>query len=274
MAKSMSFLARDDAPFDNELWKNVDETIVKAAREMLVGRRFLPLYGPLGPGVRTATIDSLGREEKMEDGFAVFEGRRTVQLPQLYEDFWLYWRDLQAAESEGRPADLSAAYMAAQELARREDEMVFYGVPSLGIEGLLTAKGVNTQKRGDWSSGETSFTDIATAIATLQQNGRFNKFTLVVSQDLFVQLQRIQSGTGVMESERINRLVEGRMFVPTVLKPKTALLLSAQPQYMDLMVGVDFATAYTEAVDLNHHLRVLETALPRIKAPDAIVVFK
>ena len=32
--------------------------------------------------------------------------------------------------------------------------------------------------------------------------------------------------------------------------------------------------AYTEAVDLNHHLRVLETALPRVKSPDAVVVIK
>ena len=42
---------------------------------------------------------------------------------------------------------------------------------------------------------------------------------------------------------------------------------------MDLVIGIDMTTAYLELVDLNHHMRVLETVLPRIKRQDAIVVF-
>ncbi len=77
-----------------------------------------------------------------------------------------------------------------------------------------------------------------------------------------------------MEIERVRQLLEGRIFQATVLQPGTALLLCAQPQYMDLLVGQDIRTAYTEQVELNHHLRILETALPRIKYPDAVVVYR
>lgn len=270
----MDYLARDDAPFTQELWKAIDDAVVSSARETLVGRRFMPLYGPVGGAARTAVIDSTKKEEVFEDGFASFAGRTTVQLPQLYEDFWLYWRDLEAARAEGRPADLSAARMAAQTLARREDGMIFYGVKSFGIDGILSVKGVQTQKRSDWAQGEGSFSDIAAAVAALQAAGCYGRHTLVVSQDLFIQLQRIQPGTGILESERVKSVLSGGLFASSVLQPKTAVLLSAQQQYMDLMVGQDIATAYTEAVDLNHHLRVMETAVPRIKVPDAIVVFK
>lgn len=270
----MEYLSRDGVPFSKELWGAIDAAVVSAAKDVLVGRRFLPLFGPVGGASRIAVIDALTKEEVFEDGFASFTNRSLVQLPQLYEDFWLYWRDLEEAAAESRPVDLSAARTAAQAVARREDAMIFYGVKSLGVEGLLTAKGVGSQKRSNWEQGEAAFTDVATAVTTLQAAGRYGRYTLVLSLDLFVQLQRIQPGTGVLESERIKAILDGGLFSSTVLQPKTAVLLCAQPQYMDLMVGQDMAAAFTEDVDLNHHLRVMETALPRIKAPDAIVVLK
>ena len=270
----MDYLARDDAPFSEELWKQIDGAVVSGAKETLVGRRFLPLYGPLGPGVAHIKIDHPGKEEVLQDGFAVMQNRELAQLPQLYEDFWIYWRDYAAANHANLPLDLSPAREAAQILARREDNMIFYGNKALGIDGLLTASGSQSVKRSDWSSGEGAFTDVASAMTALQQNGCYSRYTLIVSPDLYISLQRLQASVGVLEAERIARLINGKVFMATVLEPNTALLVCPQPQFMDLVVGQDMATAYTELVDLNHHLRILETALPRIKNPKAIVVFK
>lgn len=258
----------------DELWARIDAAVVDTAKQSLVARRFLPLYGPLGSGAIATKIDAPDREEVLEDGFGAFSGRRYSEIPQLYEDFWLYGRDMSAAERDGIPLDLSVVKNAAVRLCFREDGLVFYGNAKLGIDGLLTAKGVNTQKRSDWSAGEGAFTDVAAAIATLLGKQKIGRHTLVISQDLYVQLQRIQPGTGDLESERIAKLVDGRLYYSAALQPKTAMVLSAQAGYVDLAVGQDIATAYTEAVDLNHHLRVLETALPRIKDPGAIVVLK
>lgn len=268
------YLGRDGAPFSVELWQQIDAAVVSAAKETLVGRRFLTLHGPLGPGVSFVPIDKLTHEEIDEDGFAVMQGRTLAQLPQLYEDFWLYWRDLEATESAGVAPSLSAARLAAQTLAIREDKMVFYGIKSLGIDGLANAKGANTQKRGDWSQGEGAYADIAQAMTTLLSKGRIGRLTLVVSPDVLVSLERIQPGTGVLESKRIEKLLGSKIYMSVSLQPNTAILVSAQPQYMDLTVGQDIRTAYTEAVELNHHLRVMETAVVRVKAPDAIVLFQ
>lgn len=268
------YLGRDGAPFSADLWQQIDSAVVESAKETLVARRFMPLHGPLGPGVGMVSVDKLVHEETEEDGFAVMQGRNLIQLPQLHEDFWLYWRDLEAADSAGMPASVSAARVAAQALALREDRMAFYGVKSLGIEGLLTAKGAGTMKRGDWSQGEGAYSDVAKAMAMLLGKGRIGRMRLVVSPDMYVLLERLQPGTGVLESQRIEKLLDGKIYMSISLEPGTAMLLSAQPQYMDLVVGQDIRTAYTEAVDLNHHLRVLETAVPRIKAADAIVILK
>ena len=244
------FLGRSASPLDEAFWSALDATVVETARGMLTARRFLPLCGPLGAGVQVAPVDRPIPTERTED-------------------FWILWRDVEAAKREGLPVDLHAAHMAAQALCRREDQMVFYGVKRLGIEGLLTTGGTNVLDRGDWSAGESSFTDIAAGMAVLQQKGRIGRITLVLSQDLFVQLHRIQPGTGLTEIERVRSLLEGRL-----LQPGTALLLCPQPQYMDLVVGQDIRTAYAEQLDLNHRFRILETACPRIKSPDAIVVYR
>ena len=268
------YLGRAASPLPIEIWRRLDETVVETAKEFLTARRFLPLHGPLGPGVQVAPTDGPVREEKTENGFTFSPKRTFVEVPQLSEDFWLLWRDIEVAEREGQPLDLAPALVAAQAFCRREDHMVFYGNKSLGIDGLLSARGVNTLKRGDWGNGEEAFMDIVSGISALQQKGRMGRHTLVVSPDLFVQLHRIQPGTGLMEIERIQKLLDGRIFQAAVLQPGTAALLCAQPQFMDLLVGQDISVAYTEQVELNHHLRILETALPRIKYPDAVAVYQ
>ncbi|MDL2253269.1 bacteriocin family protein [Ruminococcaceae bacterium OttesenSCG-928-I18] len=271
----MDYLTRDDAPFSEELWNDIDHAVVGAVKETLVARRFLPLYGPLGDGIMAVRIDNPGGEEVHEDGFAVISNRTAKQLPMMYEDFWLYWRDLSANERMHTPVDLGPAKQAAQALALREDRVVFYGVPSLGIDGMLTVTGTQSLKRSDWSKGEGAFQDVAAGIAALLEKGRIGRHTLLVSQDLWVDLQRIQGGTGVLESNRIGKLLDGRLYFSPILKPKTALLVCAQNQYIDLAVGIDYSTMYSEMDENhNHHLRIMQTFLPRIKAPDAIVVYK
>jgi len=270
----MDYLSREAAPFTEDLWRRIDEAIVEACREILVGRRFLPFFGPVGPGLNAVDISSPEKEEVFEDGFSVFNGRALKQVPQLYEDFWLYWRDIEGSRRAGFPEDMTAARTAAQKLALREDRMIFYGVPELGYDGLLSVKGVNEQPLGDWEAGEGPFLSVAAAVSTLTAKGKLGRHTLVLSQDLFVALHRIQPGTGTLELERVRSLVDGQVFSSPVLKPKTALLVCAHSQYLDFMVGQDISCAYTELVDLNHHLRILETAILRVKDPEAIVVFK
>lgn len=269
----MDYLGRDGAPFSEELWDAIDEKVISVAQKVLVARRFVPFAGPVGAGVQFVRINKKGRAEEFEDGFVKSSNRQIAEIPQLYSDFWLYWRDLEANIAEGVGHDLSAAAYASQELARMEDKMVFYGIPDLGIDGLLTVKGSQAVKRGDWTKGEGAFADVAKAVTLLENKDYLTGHTLVLSPDLYIQLQRIQPGTGVLEIDRIKNLVD-KVVKTTVLKENTALLVCAESYCMDLLVGQDVNVAYLEAVDLNHHLRVMETALLRIKDPSAIIVIK
>lgn len=267
----MDYLGRSGAPCPEELWSAIDNAVVSSAKNALAARRFIPFTGPAGASAQFAKIDRFNKSEEFDEWYVKTTNRQVVEIPQLYSDFWLNWRDIEAS---GTMPDLSGAMFAAQKLARHEDEMVFYGIPALGVEGLATVKGSSSIKRKDWSQGENAFADVAAGIETLAKNGRIGRRALTVSPDLAIQLQRIQPGTGQLESKRIKKLVGSGIIVSPVLKSGTALLACAEPFCMDLLVGQDIRTAYLESVDLNHHFRVLETALPRIKCPDAIVILK
>lgn len=269
----MDYLGRDDAPFSGELWTQIDQTVVSGIKQTLVGRRFLPLYGPLGGSVRVATIDAPGHIEEFEDGFVSTSNRSLAEVPQLYADFWLNWRDMENARKDDRSMDLSAARSAAFNVARTEDRMVFYGNERLGIKGLLTVEGSQKIARHNWNQGENPFLDVAAGVTALEQADRLGRYALILSSDMYLQLERLQPNTGLLERARVADYLDGRVFKSTVLEEKTAVLVCCESPYMDLLVGQDFATAYLEMVDLNHHLRIMETALLRIKAPDAIVVF-
>lgn len=89
-----------------------------------------------------------------------------------------------------------------------------------------------------------------------------------------MQLQRIQPGTGLIEIERISKMLKDNVFTSSILQTGKAVLVCSDERNMDLVIGQDLSTAYLEQKDLNHSFRVLESILLRIKCKQAITVFE
>lgn len=270
----MDYLARESAPFSAEVWEKIDAAVIDTAKKHMVCRRFLSLFGPLGAGAGVVAVDSAAKGEDLEGGVGRVTGRRLVELPQLYEDFTLLWRDIEEAEKNGWPLDLSAAAAAAQRAAKREDDLILFGSKALGVEGLLNSSGSFKIKRGNWKEGEDAFRDVAHGIAHLSSSSLLGRYALVLSPDVYLDLQRIQPGVNMLELDRIARLVDGRVYATGAFGANKAVLVCAEPQYMDLAVGADLGVGYLELKDFNHAFRVLETVALRVKEPNAIVVFE
>lgn len=271
----MSYLSREAAPFAEGLWDQIDTAVVKAASKVLCGRRFLHIYGPLGIGTQSINIDKSDQLEEIEqDGFITIKGRQFAQIPSIYEDFTLLAKDLETSSAQGLPVDLHKAEIAAQACAFREDKLIFWGNPNLGYEGLITVPENNKISKGDWTAGENAFSDIAAAKELLISNGIYGTYALALSTDLYMQLQRIQPGTGLLEIERVEKLLDGNVFQTIALGKNKAVLVCSEPSNIDLVIGQDMATAYLEQKDLNHVFRITETTLLRIKRPRAIVVLE
>ncbi|SDY82129.1 Uncharacterized protein, linocin/CFP29 family [Proteiniborus ethanoligenes] len=278
----MEYLLREDAPFGEELWEKIDEVVIRKAKEQLIGRKFIPIYGPLGPGVQNINIDlinankdatiSSNGEEEIE--LVAVKNRKYVEIPMVFKDFFISWRDLENSKKTGLPLDLAPVAITAAACAHKEDHIIFFGDEDWGYKGLMNVDGRQIFKKDNWNEGENAFIDIAKGLEKLVRKDFYGPYVLVVSPDLYVQLQKVQPGTGKIEIERIRELIDGKIYQTPVLGYNKAVLLQKGMENMDIVIGQDLVTAYIGPEKLNHVFRMLETIILRIKRPESIVIFE
>jgi uncharacterized linocin/CFP29 family protein len=276
------YLQRDQAPLTSEQWAALDSAVISAARAMLVGRRFISLVGPFGPGIEAlpsdtlagttdAQIDLLGNAEIETIGV---ERRRYLPLPVIYKNFWIYWRDLESSRQFRTPLETSKAVGAATACASAEDRLIFDGEPSLMLPGLRNVADRQTLPMGDWSAHGQAFGDVVDGVRALTDAGFTGPYALAVSPRLYAQLNRVFDATGVLELEQVEKLARRGVYPSSVLPEPAALLVDSSASNMDLAVAVDLSVAFVESTQLNYRMRALESLVLRIYRPHAICTFK
>src|SRR5919198_2392976 len=173
------FLQRDQAPLTSDQWAALDRAIVQTARAILVGRRFITLVGPFGPGVEALPSDSLagttvGQIDLLgnaEGEVVGIEHRRYLPLPLIYKDFWVHWRELEASRQLGLPLDTGKAVAAAATCAQTEDRLGFDGGTTPGLPGLRNVDGRQTSPMRDWEQAGEGFARLVGGRALLAPPG-------------------------------------------------------------------------------------------------------
>jgi len=274
----MDILDRNAAPLTENEWSRIDEAVVSTARRMLVGRKVIEVLGPLGSGVysipysifsgKSATgIDMVGEE----DSFVVEPtSRATINLPMLYKDFKIMWRDVEADRHLGLPLDVSTAAVAGNYVAVQEDNLIFNGNKELGYEGLFTAKGRQEVKIGNWDETGTALADVVKAVGALSEAGHYGPYSMVVSPKLFGRMVRVYGNTGMLELDQVKALVSGGVYYSNVISGSKAVVVATGGHNLNLAVGQDMVTSYMGPTNMNHIFRVLETTALLVRRPDAI----
>jgi uncharacterized linocin/CFP29 family protein len=277
------YLMREDAPLSADEWAKLDEVVVKTAKTLLVGRRFIELTGPLGAGTLAVPLFGVctghgecGCEEgECECGCAEGEceceavhstGPELLKLWSLQQDFRLSWRAVEANRKLGLSLELGPAATAAAAVARDEDGRV--------MDGLLTAKGRNTVPLMDWNERGAALENVVAATQTLIGAGFYGPYALVLSPALYAKTQRVSQGMGRTVGKLIADVAEGGMFRSPILQPEEGFVLSLGAHNLDLVVGQDLVTAYMGNEGLDHSYRVMESLVLRIKRPGAICTFE
>lgn len=274
----MDYLDRDSAPLNDADWKKMDTAVVTAARDALIGRRILSLLGPLGPGAYTvpysvyktkltAAVDLTGESDT--DSIEA-TSRKSSQLPLIYADFKLSWRDIETDSRAGLPVDVSAAAIAAASVAAQEDDLIFNGNKALGLEGLFNAVGRQTIKISKWDEAGLGLADVVKAVNALASTGHYGPYALLLSPALYGKLIRVYANTGLLEIDQIKALISGGIYYSNAIKNEKAVLIETGAQNIALAIGQDFTIGYLGSEKMNHLFRVLETATLVIRRPQAI----
>jgi uncharacterized linocin/CFP29 family protein len=257
----MDFLARDDAPLTPEQWATLDAVVTDTVKRFLVGRRFIPLYGPLGAGLPAVPTTAL----QVQSGQPIADlGGKLLDLTEISQDFVITWKALETAQRLEIPDDWAVAAAAAYQVAIKEDALVF--------PGLLNAPGHQGLAAGDWSAPGGVFDDVVRAIAALVPAGHPGPYALVVSPNTHAALHRFYGNGGVLEISMLADLMKSGVFVTPELADSQALVVETGSLNMDLAAGTDVRTAYLGPADMNHPFRILETVALRVKRPTSIVV--
>ncbi len=274
-----NFLNTSDTPLTEQELERLHESVIKAARRRLVGRRFIELFGPMGAGVQAIPYDEFTGEGEAsidltgegDTGSVITDRRSFKPLPIIYKDFVVHWRDLEMWRQLGMPIDDSAAAGAATWCAEKEDRLIFYGDERTGFLGLMTHPERHQHKlTKGWAEPGAALKDVVAATGAMYEAGHFGPYAMAVSPRLFANLHRMWEDARTMEIDNVRRIVADGIFRCDVLEGDSAVVVSTGRENMDLAVGLDMTVAYLGAEKMNHPFRVLETLCLRIKHADAI----
>lgn len=284
----LTLVGREQAPLVEEEWRQLDEAVVKAAQPVLVGRRVLPVKQLAGVGVMTVSWDEISEmsealismygETPAED--IIVYTRKNLIVPILHKDFRIHWRDLEASRRLRTPLDTANAEAAALVVAKLEDELILSGEitgkPRLGIEGLTTATGRNTQaSAGAWGTSPNAVTTITNAMEKLLEDNFPAPYDLILQPSAFMDAHSFITNTGIMQIEKLKELIGGNLYVTPNLKASdggtdSAILMKSGAENADLPVAQDLKNFYLQLQDMNHFFKCYEAVVPRIKRPTAI----
>ncbi|QDP42214.1 bacteriocin [Radiobacillus deserti] len=256
----------------------MEDIVVETAADQIVAGKFLDIYGPIGSGYQSiqnpiymkpepGSISMYGDELDV----AKPHKNKTLDIPILYKDFVIHWRDIQHARETDKPLDFSGAASAANDVALKEDDLIFNGATSLGIPGLMNVKGRETVICSDWSSQEgAAFQDIVDARNKLIENGHTGPFAMALSPESFAQLHQIHGDSKVLEIEHVRDLFESGIYQSSQIKKGRGVIVATGEQNVDIAIAQDVSVFFLNDDTLNSYYRVMECLVPRIKRPSAI----
>ncbi|HEY1389804.1 MAG TPA: family 1 encapsulin nanocompartment shell protein [Ktedonobacterales bacterium] len=261
----MDYLNRHMVPFDDEIWRCIDEAAVKAARDLLTGRRFLEVDGPYGVGLTSVEVghDDFCRQPGPEEAGAVMG--RAISVPMLRKDLRLSIRRIAAYREMGQPLNLNPVEDAAEAVARREEEFIYYGQPDFRLQGLLTAEGRAHHNGGDWGNIDQALEDVLAAVNALDARNFRGPYALALAPALYNGLFRRYAGTDMLQLEHLRRLCQRGVYKAAI---EGGVLVD--PRVGKLIIGQDLMAGYIGQDGVHYQLYVTESVVLRLDEPRAV----
>jgi uncharacterized linocin/CFP29 family protein len=258
------YLNRDAAGLSEALWARIDEAARAAASDLLTARRFLDLEGPFGVGMTSVEVGSEAYCRPAGSEAAGVVASSAIAVPVLQQMFELSIRRIQGHLEQGLPLDLNPVEEAAEAVARREDEIVYYGIEELNIHGLLTVPARQQMEIGDWSRVEQALNDVLAAVGRLDEAGFRGPYALALSPSRYNTLFRRYEGSDMLQLDHLRRLCEEGVFKAPI---EGALLVD--PRAGMLRVGQDLEVGYSANDGIHHKLFASESLVLVLDEPGA-----
>ena len=226
------------------------------------------MLGPYGVGLTSIELgtDSFCRQPRPDEAGAVVS--HAIAVPMLRKSFGLSVRRIQGHLEMGLPIDLTPVQDAAEAVARREEEFIYYGQPDFHLEGLLTARGRHEVEVSDWSKVEQALSDVLLAVNKLDPAAFMAVRAVAVAASLQRSVPPLRRHR-LLQLEHLKRLCELGVRKAAI---DGAVLVDAHAGR--IIVGQDLMTGYSHNDGIHHQLFVSESLVLMLDDPEAICTLK
>jgi len=264
-------LQREVAPFDSQIWEQIDVTVVESAKSQLFGRRLLAVEGPFGLGLKSVSNrDEQIKAKTSEDVSVMFSS--SLPLAMIQKNFVIGARDIAAFERDKVTIDLGDAANAAIACARQENEFVFSGLRGQ-FPGLFNAAGVQSHKIKGWNEVGKAAEDVIHAVNMLDKSGFHGPYTLGLAPELYNSLFHRYPQGNTTEIEHLKELINAGIFKAAGL-PAGGILAASGKQFASILLGQDLMTGFVGPVTGGYEFSVTESFTLRLLVPEAFCVLK
>ena len=180
---------------------------------------------------------------------------------------YLHQNSIRAAlvTNMGQPLNLKVAEDAAQAVAEREEEFIYYGQSDFHLGGLLTVEGRNNLKVGNWSNVDEVLNDVLAAVNVLDSKGYRGPYGLALAPELYNNLFRRYAGSDLLQIEHLKRLC-----TRGIVKAAIDGCVLVARDVGSIVLGQDMQVAYLASDAGHENFAVSESLVLKIEAPDAI----
>jgi uncharacterized linocin/CFP29 family protein len=256
---------RDNANFSAEMWESIDAAALGAARDLLTARRFLPVEGPFGVGLTSVEIGEESYASSADENRAAVFASRAIGVPMLQQIFELSVRRVEGHRRMHLPLDLAPAEDAGESIARREEELIYHGLPEQGLEGLMTARNRSKVDIGDWAKVEQALNDVIAAVDRLDEDGFRGPYALALSPPRYNKLFRRYDGSDLLQLDHLSRLCQAGVYKAPI---EGAVVVDSRVG--QLLIGQDLMVGYSANDGIHYRLFASESLVLLLEDPKAI----
>lgn len=261
------------APLSNAAWGVIQEHARSVLGKQLAGRRVVDVKGPLGlqfHAVGTGRLTSCPMEGFADAKIGV---RQVVPVMEVRKTFQLRLDEFDALARGAEDIDLDPLTETAKQLATLEDSVIFNGLATAGIEGMIQAATLEPQQLG--SDPARFMEDLATAVARLRsetvEGSPKDSFHLVLSPDL----RRFTNGEFIGSHslrQEILKLIGGQIYTSNALD--SGVLVNTNGGNFELTLAQDFTLGYEHYTAETVTLFLMEAFTFRVLNGEASLLLK
>ena len=266
----MDLLKRGKAPIVDEAWQQIDEEARRVLKLHLAGRKLVDFSGPHGwklGGVNTGRLEHIEKgpvehvSHAVRDVRPLVELRAPIKLPILELDY---------AGRGATDLDLDPVILAAERVARAEDDAIFHGFKDAKITGIIEASPhtpIEVRSSQAWPSA------VSAAKEVLRLAGVNGPYALALGMEAYNELMA-DGDDGYPLRKRLEERVEEGSLIWAPALSEGAVLLSTRGGDYELTVGQDLSIGYAAHDRTAVELYLTESFTFRILEDKAAILLR